>query len=153
MKTKIYYKHRINLQKKKVVYIIQIISFCQRSFISLKIIEIQLIYNVVLVSGVQQRDSVVQICVYVCVRVCIYVFTFSFITRFYKILSITFMLHRKSWRVICFLYSSAYIFPLQCSCLENPRDGGAWWAAVYGVTQSDTTEATQQQQQQQQCIF
>ena len=28
--------------------------------------------------------------------------------------------------------------PLQCSCLENPRDGGAWWAAVYGVTQSGT---------------
>ena len=39
--------------------------------------------------------------------------------------------------------------PLQCSCLENPRDGGAWWAAVYGVAQSDTTEVTQQQQQQQ----
>ena len=28
--------------------------------------------------------------------------------------------------------------PLQCSCLENPRDGGAWWAAVYGITQSRT---------------
>ena len=28
--------------------------------------------------------------------------------------------------------------PLQCSCLENPRDGGAWWAAVYEVTQSWT---------------
>ena len=28
--------------------------------------------------------------------------------------------------------------PLQCSCLENPRDGGAWWAAVYGVAQSST---------------
>ena len=28
--------------------------------------------------------------------------------------------------------------PLQCSCLENPRDGGAWWAALYGVTQSWT---------------
>ena len=28
--------------------------------------------------------------------------------------------------------------PLQYSCLENPRDGGAWWAAVYGVTQSRT---------------
>ena len=28
--------------------------------------------------------------------------------------------------------------PLQCYCLENPRDGGAWWAAVYGVTQSRT---------------
>ena len=28
--------------------------------------------------------------------------------------------------------------PLQCSCMENPRDGGAWWAAVYGVSQSRT---------------
>ena len=28
--------------------------------------------------------------------------------------------------------------PLQCSCLENPRDRGAWWAAVHGVTQSRT---------------
>ena len=28
--------------------------------------------------------------------------------------------------------------PLQCSCLENPRDGGAWWAAVCGVAQSWT---------------
>ena len=28
--------------------------------------------------------------------------------------------------------------PLQCSCLENPRDGVAWWAAIYGVTQSQT---------------
>ena len=32
--------------------------------------------------------------------------------------------------------------PLQCSCLENPRDGGAWWAVVYGVAESDTTEVT-----------
>ena len=28
--------------------------------------------------------------------------------------------------------------PLQCSCLENPRDGGAWWATVYAVAQSRT---------------
>ena len=28
--------------------------------------------------------------------------------------------------------------PLHCSCLESPRDGGAWWAAVYGVAQSWT---------------
>ena len=28
--------------------------------------------------------------------------------------------------------------PLQCSCLENPRDGRAWWAAIYGVAQSQT---------------
>ena len=28
--------------------------------------------------------------------------------------------------------------PLQCSCLENPSNGGAWWAAIYRVTQSRT---------------
>ena len=32
--------------------------------------------------------------------------------------------------------------PLQYSCLENPKGGGAWWAAVCGVAESDTTEAT-----------
>ena len=32
--------------------------------------------------------------------------------------------------------------PLQDSCLENPVDGGAWWAAVYRIAESDTTEAT-----------
>ena len=45
--------------------------------------------------------------------------------------------------VIYFIYSSVYIgegngTPLQYSCLENPRDGGAWWAAVYGVPVSRT---------------
>ena len=35
---------------------------------------------------------------------------------------------------------------LQCSCLENPRDEGAWWAAVYGVPQSWTRLLQQQQQ-------
>ena len=39
--------------------------------------------------------------------------------------------------------------PLQCSCLENLRDGGAWWAAIYGVSQSRIRLKRQQQQQQQ----
>ena len=38
------------------------------------------------------------------------------------------------------IYGEGNGSPLRCSCLENPRDGGAWWAAVYGVAQSDTTE-------------
>ena len=38
----------------------------------------------------------------------------------------TFMHWRRKWQ------------PLQCSCLENPRNGAAWWAAIYGVTQSRT---------------
>ena len=37
----------------------------------------------------------------------------------------TFMHWRRKWQ-------------LQCSCLENPKDGGAWWGAVYGVAQSRT---------------
>jgi len=36
------------------------------------------------------------------------------------------------------LQYSVTSFSLKCSCLENPRDGGAWWAAVSGVTQSRT---------------
>ena len=36
------------------------------------------------------------------------------------------------------LLGEGNVTPLQCSCLENPRDGGAWWAAVCGVTQSRT---------------
>ena len=40
--------------------------------------------------------------------------------------------------------------PLQYSCLENPMDGGAWWAAVYGVAQSQTRLKRLKQQQQQQ---
>ena len=38
----------------------------------------------------------------------------------------TFMHWRRKWQ------------PTHCSCLENPRDGGAWWAAIYGVAQSQT---------------
>ena len=42
-----------------------------------------------------------------------------------------------------FQFSLSYIGegngnPLQCSCLENPRDGGAWWAAISGIAQSRT---------------
>ena len=32
--------------------------------------------------------------------------------------------------------------PLQYSCLENPMDGGAWWAEVHGVAESGVTDAT-----------
>ena len=48
-------------------------------------------------------------------------------------------------RIYVYIYMGVYPLmgegdgtPLQCSCLENPSEGGAWWAAVYGVAQSQT---------------
>ena len=50
---------------------------------------------------------------------------------------------KKSEKDKQILYINAYVgegngTPLQYSCLENPMDGGAWWAAVHGVTKSQT---------------
>ena len=47
---------------------------------------------------------------------------------------------KREWIYICLwlIHGEGNGTPLQCSCLENPRDGGAWWAAVYGVAQSRT---------------
>ena len=45
---------------------------------------------------------------------------------------------RHDWATSLSLIGEGNCNPLQCSCLENPRDGGAWWAAIYGVTWSWT---------------
>ena len=39
---------------------------------------------------------------------------------------------------VCMFMGEGNGNPLQCSCLENPANRGAWWAAVYGVVQSQT---------------
>ena len=41
-------------------------------------------------------------------------------------------------KILCFrlIWGEGNSNPLQCSCLENPRDRGAWWAAVHGVAQT-----------------
>ena len=59
---------------------------------------------------------------------------------------------RHDWAGLHFHFSLSSIGegngdPLQCSCLENPRDGGARWAAVYGVAQSQTQLKWLKQQQ------
>ena len=46
--------------------------------------------------------------------------------------------NNKTFCIFCSEHVHVYGNPLQCSCLDNPRDGGARWAAVYGVTQSRT---------------
>ena len=53
------------------------------------------------------------------------------------------MLYSRFSLVVYFIHSSIYIregngTPLQYSCLENPVDRGAWWAAVHGVAKSQT---------------
>ena len=45
---------------------------------------------------------------------------------------------RLHFHFLLLCIGEGYGNPLQCSCLENPRDGGAWWAAIYGVAQSWT---------------
>ena len=47
---------------------------------------------------------------------------------------------RRAIEVTCLLIRRRQWHPLQYSCLENPMDGGAWWAAVHGVAKSDMTE-------------
>ena len=47
-----------------------------------------------------------------------------------------FLLRRKVMTNLDSIVGKGNGSPLQCSCLENPRDGGAWWAVVYGVAQS-----------------
>ena len=49
-----------------------------------------------------------------------------------------FLLRRKVMTDLDSIVGEGNGNPLQCSCLENPRDGGAWWAAVYRVAQSQT---------------
>ena len=99
---------------------------------------VYLIYNIVLVSSIQQSGPVIHIHTWI-------LFQILFPFGHYRILNrIACAVHLV---LVCYLFyiylicSSVYIRegngnPLQCSCLENPRDGGAWWAAGYGVTQS-----------------
>ena len=60
--------------------------------------------------------------------------TFCFKWKFSKINSVLYILVTRVYN------GEGNGTPLQYSCLENPTDGGAWWAAVHGVTESDTTE-------------
>ena len=48
------------------------------------------------------------------------------------------LLHNITFKHLLYHIGEGNGNPLQCSCLENPRDEGAWWAAVYGVAQSRT---------------
>ena len=72
--------------------------------------------------------------------------SFVLLSMLFRFDSYTFnALYKMSLSALCGLYLRVPRFmPLliacttQCSCLENPGDGGAWWAAVYGVAQSRT---------------
>ena len=66
-----------------------------------------------------------------------------FIAGFHKLSILDKVVHGIATEQLHFHFSLSCIGegngnPRQCSCLENPRDGGAWWAAVYGVAQSRT---------------
>ena len=80
------------------------------------------------------------------IQLSLYIYTFQL--RFQLLLP--YRLYSGSLLVTYFIYNSAYMLiltswlgegngtPLQYCCLENPMDGGAWWAAVHGVAKSRT---------------
>ena len=63
---------------------------------------------------------------------------------FYKIIqakirhSCNYIQHSLIFKILVYSIGEGNGTPLQYSCLENPMDGGAWWAAVHGVTKSWT---------------
>ena len=91
---------------------------------------IYLLHTVVLTSAAQQSESAT------CPHISPFWISFPFkspqSTEWFPVLYSRFSL------VIYFIHSKGNGNPLQCSCLENPRDGRAGWAAVYGVAQSRT---------------
>ena len=108
-----------------------------------------MIYNVVLVSAIQQSDSVIY------TYICIYIWRRKWhptpVLLPGKSHGQRSLVGYRPWgskksdttERLPFHFSLSCIGeensnPLQCSCLENPRDGWAWWAAVYGVAQSRT---------------
>ena len=89
-----------------------------------------------LVSGI---SKVIVLYLTIYVLLVLYGRTLLFISFIYNSLYLLILF----WPSVCILCGEGNGNPLQYSFLENPRDGGAWWAAVYGVyTDSDTTEVT-----------
>ena len=76
------------------------------------------------------HKSALQVCVCVSVCVCVCV-----LGRLFQMLTFS---QSSCFQACNPLLGEGNGNPLQCSCLENPRDGRAWWAAVYRVTQSQT---------------
>ena len=74
-------------------------------------------YASILMSFDTHTYTYIHICAYMHIYICVYAYTNMY---------------------ICIYIGEGNGNPLLCSCLENPRDGRAWWAAIYGVAQSRT---------------
>ena len=106
-----------------------------------------LIMNLSLFSLDKQISVCVCVCVYMCVCMCVYIYVYIWMEIGTSQVALVVKNPpantgdvRDAFSIPGFGRSLAggNGNPLQCSCLENPRDGGAWWAAVYGVAQSRT---------------
>ena len=105
-------KNNVDLKFYFCIFITISITFSPNSFF-LKKIEVQLIYNVVLVSGVQQSDSVIHIYVYVYIYIYIYIYIyvlFQIIFPYRLLQEIEFSgLYSRSLLIIYFVYNSVYL--------------------------------------------
>ena len=115
------------------MYHIVLDSFFSIKFFIFIFIGVELIYNIVLVSGVHQSESVIHIHT---------AFLFQILFPYRSLQNI----EQSSLCYIVGLYQLSIIYvcregngnPLQDSCLENPMDRGAWQAAVHGIAKSQT---------------
>ena len=91
-----------------------------------------------LVSDVQQNDSVIYQCMSILFQILFYYSCYTIVNIVsYVIQSVLVYLFINIYIVVC-ISGEGNGNPLQCSYLENPRDGGAWWAAIHGVAKSWT---------------
>ena len=109
------------------------------------LIEGQLLYNIVFISAIQQHESrVCPLPLESAIGTCMSPPSRSRTSRWSQSPGLSSLGHRASSHWQSILHMVLYMFgegngtPLQYSCLENPMDGGAWWAAIHGVAKSRT---------------
>ena len=97
-----------------------------------------MLYNIVLASVIHQHESATGIHMFPPSSASLSPATSSYPLRLSQSTGLSSLCQTADSHWLSFLHREGNGTPLQYSCLENPMDGGAWWAAVHGVEKSQT---------------
>ena len=97
-----------------------------------------MLYNIVLASVIHQHESATGIHMFPPSSASLSPATSSYPLRLSQSTGLSSLCQTADSHWLSFLHREGNGSPLQYSCLENPMDGGAWWAAVHGVEKSQT---------------